>query len=354
MDNPNLGELGEQPAAVTPATDAGEQPQGSEPASTLDGFQDSQLYEALERLESGGAVPTSPEAPAAPVAAAAPVQAPSGETPAAPAADAAEAPPAAGDDGPQGNKQISRVSVRRLPPTDQTRIAEAIAMVSRKESPDFDTAYASLRGLPAVESQAAPASDQSAAEAAPSPKAQPAQTPAVAEIQATIATLREERKAARRDFDNDRIDELTDQIEDAQADLLRAEQAAAIQAVESRSYDDLYVAAALQVDEKYREASEDEDSAFNRNLDNMITAARARNDPALDDPNYIIAFADQVAADLGLNKGTPVPPPPAKPARTVGDFAPGHHTSGRLSGEAASRLISQLPIEKLQELAFTE
>lgn len=354
MDTTALGEPGEQPAAVTPVSDAGAQPQGSEPASTLDGFEDSQLFEALERLESGGAFPTTPEAPAAPVAAPAPVQAPPGETPAAPAADAAEAPPAAGEDGPQGTTPKGRVSVRILPPAEQVRIAEALDMVRHGKAPDFQTAYGTLAGAPATGTPPAPAAAAPDADAPPAPVAQaPAATPAVAEIQATIATLREERKAARRDFDNDRIDELTDQIEDAQANLLRAEQAAAVQAVESRSYNDRYADAVTAVEGRY-EAARDENSVFNKILDDRITAAHHRGDPALSDPNFVIAFADEVAADLGLDRGTPIPPPPAKPARTVGDFAPGHHSSGRLSGEAASRLISQIPIEKLQELAFTE
>lgn len=345
MDTIPNGEPSEQLAPDTTAEIASEQQHFGEPASRLEGFSSDQLMAALEAAESGEPpVAVTPAAPAASHAPAAPADG-EGQQP-------GDAPPAEGD-GPQTlTKPKGRLSVRALPPEQQTQLAQALDLVRTGEAADIVTALSKVTGR----TPAAPVADPTATPAEGNPASPAESTPAsnqVAEIQSQIARLREERREAKANFDGDAETTLTEQIEDLQLQLLRAEQAAAVAAVENRSYQETYQAAVEAVESRYP-ALRDAESTFSQLLDDRVAAMQARGDQDLADPRFIERVADDLAAKLGIQKGAAPPAPPARAARPVGSFAPGHQSDARLSPEAARELIRNVPIEVLQDLVFTE
>lgn len=354
MDTLPNGEPSEQPAAEQVTQPAGEQPQSSDTASQFDGLSQEQLFEVLE--SAAGETPRQPEAPATPAAEATPEEMePAVEPEATPEGEDTDATPDAETEGTQPTKPTkSRLSVRSLPPEQQSQLAQALEMVRDGKAADITSALAQVTGKPVTAAPAAPPSTEApTAEDAPEQEAPAAEAPGtVADIQARIKELREQRRQTIKDFDREAEAELTDQIEDLQLELVRAEQTAQVRQGEALTYNASYAEAVKVVQGKY-EAAKDDDSAFNRILDDKVAAAQARKDPELADPNFITRYADEVAEMLGLNKGTPPPPPPTRPAKPVGSFAPGHSTAGRLSQEAASKLIQEASIEDLQKAAFT-
>ena len=331
--NPDQAQAGEQPfAAEVQAPAGGEQPRfdAQNAIATLD---PAILMEMLEN-EVNPATPQPAVKPAPP---------------------AGEQPP--GDDGDPNdagtNKPRARLSVRALPEAQQTRLAAAIDLVRKGESPDIEAAFLSLSGAAA---QVVPSDPGAAADAAPvTPPAAAMPAPEVAEIQDRLTDLRAQRLQMALEYNKPEEIRLTEEIEAANMDLFRAEQSAATRQVIARDYQSGFVVAVEAVEAKYPECLDDS-TPFSRILDDKVAAAKARNDPALANPNYLIGFADEVAEMLGQQAApAAMPRPPARASRPVGSsLAPGQGLSRSMTLQDARNLVQSASIEDLQAALYTE
>jgi hypothetical protein len=230
--------------------------------------------------------------------------------------------------------------VRALPAEQQLETAQAIDMVRKGEASDILEALQAIRGTgqapPAdpFEDGTPPADQQTA------PPAQPPAPPTsqdVTAIEAEIKELRAKRVAAKSEYDVDQEAALTEQIEDTIIRLNDAKMAASLQnqqqAAANASYEQVYQSTVVELESRFPDVLND-DSAFTRILDDKVTAAQARQDPALSDPRYLLKFAEEVASMLGASPTQPaaqparsVPAPPAAPRRgTAADLAPASQT----------------------------
>jgi hypothetical protein len=239
-----------------------------------------------------------------------------------------------------------RISVRSLPADEQKQLAVAVEMV---RVGDATTVYEALQQLAGTPPEI-PASTSD--EIAPEPITPPLQTPAaVAELEAKIADLRAQRKAANADFDTVAASELTDQIEDAIADLGTAKAHAVVEKQALGAWQQQYLSAVDVMEEKYPDAT-DETTPFYQLLDDKVTAAEARKDPALNDPNYILKFAEQVATVLRQSSPRPMSPP-SKPRVPVGaSVAPGHSAVDRQTPDQIRELIKTASLEEIGAVIF--
>lgn len=358
MESFDTSAPGAQPAAPEVAPQEGvKPPEVQESPSTLDAFDSASLLAALEDSDSGEV-----REPAQPVPAAVIEEAP--VAPAAVAEPEAEVVTPTVDTGGTGTetKGPQRVSLRSLPSDQQVQIAKALDLVRNGEATDMTDALLRVTGRTAPAAVAPAEGTTETPPAAPAVEGRPA-TRGVEEIKLSLKQLREERRSAIADYDREKESELTDRIEDLQLDLLRAEQAATVQADSARSYQQSYATAVDEMEAEYEEALDD-NSAFSLVLEGMIVSARGRNDPRLKDPTFIKGFAAEAADLLGIAKksaaapsapNAPATPAPARPSRPVGSgLAPGTQTAARPTPEQMSRMIHEMPIEDLRNLVATE
>lgn len=348
METPETIVPGAEPADANAAAEREERRTDGTPSDLLENTDDATIMEAFELLASG----ELPDAiPAEQPAAKRTPEAPETEQPEPEAEEIETAPPAS----PEANRIPRRLSTNGIDEQEAAKLADAAGMLRRKEVATLEEAFARL-GLKAPTTEQQPES-----QAPPEVTAEPQTTPQVQTIKDQIASLRAERKQAKQDFDTDKEIELTERIEDLQVDLLRAEQSAKEAAQASQSFQVQYEAACDAIEAKYPELSDD-NSRMSRILDDRIVAAKARGDKALANPNFILAMADEVAADLGITAGKPQPtapkPAPTKPARPVGStLAPGHQSAARVSEQEAIQAIRTMSLEDLDaagEIAFGE
>jgi len=348
MDNISKNEPGEEPVVNESVTPAGEEPQGGDISSAIAGMSADQLREVLEAAEAGPSdrsqdPPKDTEAEAIPA----------GEKPQDPPA---EVDPQGTQDEPaqpsEPEHSPKRLSVLSLPVDQRNQLADALNLVRSGKAATIQDALRQVAGEPAESVQGDPSAT---GEAPTQPKNAEAVThPDVAEVQTRIRDLRDQRRQALADYDTENVALLTDQIEDAQAELLRAERAAEQRQAAQHSYQEKFNSVVDAVEAKYPQATDDT-SAFYRILDDRVAAAHARGDKALANPNYLMEFADQVAADLGISKQTAKPPtPPARPSRPAGSsLAPGHAHEPRPTTDQVRQMIRSVPIDVLKQAVFT-
>jgi hypothetical protein len=342
MDTDNAPAAGEQPAATPDPITAGAQPADAPVTadSSLESLSPEQLLAALEGAEYGELESTDPtdereeEEPEAPE-----------ETPVA----EEEAPPA---DEPVAttteNKPLRRLPLGGIEEAQRNEFAEAANLIREGKAKDLAEAVALLRGT-TPQDATAPAPTETKADTPPAE--QPSAS--VAAIQEQIRQLREQRDEADDNFEKATVRKLTNDIEDLQVALVRAEIAERETRSQAQSWDAAHNAACDQVEAKF-DAFAKADPRFYQLLEDRRTAMEARNDPALKDPAFIIAEAEKIAALLGFNKPAP-PAPKTKPVTPNGqDIAPSHQSAARISRPEASRMIQEIPIEELQQLVCTE
>lgn len=339
---------GAQPSNETVnATPAGAQPQDAPATPSFDNYSDTELLGALTGEPVDVAPTITPAADTQPPADPPATQEPANddETP------AGSEPPA-----PADNKPPSRLSVRSLQAEQQLELAQAIDMVRKGEASDPLEALQLIRGTTPQKapSEAAPATQPPATEAAPANP--PAQSKDTAAIQSEIDELRVQRAAAKKDFDADLEEELESKIEDALVRLTEAKMHTILhtqqEATHAAAYEDRYQAAVAELETAFPDVL-DEDSAMSRLLEDKVTAAIARKDPALQDPGYILKFAHEVADMIGAKPTTAqqpaaapaapkVPAPPPAPRRgTAADLAPATPAASRYTDEQAQQIINQ-------------
>lgn len=318
---------GEQPGQTnTPDNQASEQPQRVD----VNDFSAEELLEVLTG---------SPEA-----------KAPNTEAP--PVSTASEQPPAAGttpnEDATPPKKEAIRLRFSALPADQQQETAEAYRMVRDGEATDMLEAYQKLRGTSAVAPAATtptatepPAAENTGETDPPSP---------VKELQTKLADLREQRKAAKRDFDTDLEDDLSNQIEDLTRQMAKAEAKAEAVAELSKKneaqarehWGEAYQAAVDVLEDTYP-AVLDDSNPFTRLLDGKVAAAKASNDPRLAKPDYLLEFAKELTDELDqlAPKPSGVAPhsPPAAPRPTGSAVAPAKTTPARMTDQQAAAVF---------------
>lgn len=354
MDTETQTPSGEQPD-VNVETEAGEQPARNRDtdSSPLDNFSSEQLMAALEedKIEAPESV-QAPEPEAKEEETKEEEETNTEETPTSEAEEESET-----EEQPEATKTtnkhdpLRRVPLGGIPKEQRELIANATDLIRSGEAKDLAEAVAKLGGTLPAASADTPSEEP---EAAPTNREATTETPSsVQAIKDRIAELREQRDAADDEFDKPAVRRLTNEIEDAQADLIRAERAEERRLESQRSWDAMHDAACDKVEAKYPEAG-DPTSRFSRNLENARIAFEAKNDMSKADPSFIEALADQVAEDLGYKKQAPEAPK-AKPNKPKGDqLAPGHGSAQRVSRTDAQRMIQEMDPEKLKELVCTE
>lgn len=356
MDTETQTPSGEQPD-VNVETAAGEQPARNRDtdSSPLDNFSSEQLMAALEEDEIEA--PESVQAPEP--------EAKEEETNEEEETTAEETPTSQTEseeeteteEQPEATKTtnkhdpLRRVPLGGIPKEQRELIANATELIRSGQAKDLAEAVAKLGGTLPAASEETPSDEPET-----SPTSRETTTEAPSSVQAIkdrIAELREQRDAAKDVFEELEVRRLTNEIEDAHVDLIRAERAEERRLESQRSWDAMHDAACDKVEAKYPEAG-DPTSRFSRNLENARIAFEAKNDMAKADPSFIEALADQVAEDLGYKKQAPEAPK-AKPNKPKGDqLAPGHGSAQRVSRTDAQRMIQEMDPEKLKELVCTE
>jgi hypothetical protein len=320
---------GEQPAQPDTIPAAGEQPAAQDPAATLESLDQQQLGDLLfgEKKEPAEPAATAPEeAPA-----------PKPDTGAQPPV---ENPPAASEDS------LRRLALGGVPLSERQQLAEVTRMIRSGEAATQIEALQKMGVLNLAES-APPTGEQ------PDEDAPPAATPAVqapngvSTIETTIAELRAQRKQAKADFDADEEDRLTTAIEDQLGLLAEARIRSVSQQAEASTYQEKYISAVDQMEERFPWAVDPESREY-KALDDKITAARVRNDAALQDPNFILSFASEIAQLVAPQAPTPPPKPPATPSRVIGaGVAPGHSDAHVPTPEEARQLMHSASKQEL-------
>jgi hypothetical protein len=270
-------------------------------------------------------------------------------------------PPAATEPEAPATRAPDRIHLRALKPEDRTLVADAVQMVRDGKSTNIVAALVAL-GVQAPPAAApAPHDAETPAPQAQTPTPVEAPTPDanVTKLAEEITSLRNQRRKAKEEFDSDLEMSLTEQIEDKVAELGEARSQAKLAQADKGSK----IQQSIQdVIAKYPE-SDDTDSDFSNRLNELLDLAHYRQDPRLDQPDYLMVFADQVANELGKGSTpqraaaphTPsnTAPPPAPPrARPVGQVAPGHAGQSRLTPEQARQAIQTATPEQLAEALY--
>lgn len=331
---------GEQPAPETAPTETpGAQPANLDPTAAIDDLSQEQLGNLL----FSGAPQTAAEA--APESIPAATKPPETTTPPEP-------------DGEQpilesGKPDLRRVALGGVPLSERQQIAEVARMIRSGEA---STQVEALQKMGVLQTaQATPPTTTETtpegSEATP-PGAQPTETPApstdqVATLESRIAELRAQRDQAEEDYDVTEKRRLTAEIEDTVGLLAQARIEAREQQASASQFQDAYAQAVDAMEAKHAWATDPESPLYEA-LNDKVTAAMARQDPALNDPNYIINFADQIAARFGNATKTPPPPPPTQAPRIVGGgVAPGHSQAHTPTEAEAMALIANASMEQL-------
>lgn len=247
---------------------------------------------------------------------------------------------------PQENAPAKKDNLRlrftALSPEHQAETAEAYRMVRDGEAQDMLAAYQAIRGVQGHSQQAA--QDQ---EYAPSAESQQdAPSAELDDLNSQLADLRSQRKQARADYDIDAEEEITTQIEDLSRKIAKAEALAEINHIteaQTRSqWSQEYDSAVDELESKYPDVLDD-NSPFTRFLDAKIKAAKADSDPRLQDPRYVLEFADELASEIRAMAPKPSgirpSPPPSAPRPTGSTVAPAQNSAQRMSDQQAAAVF---------------
>lgn len=319
---------GEQPAHQTPIEANGEQPIAVDHSAQIRDASQEELADAL----FGNNTEQAPAQAPAPVA-----------TPPAPEpASGAQPDP---EHAKEPEESLRRIALGGVPMTERVQMAEVARMIRTGEASTQLEALQKMGVLQAAESTSA------TQETAPEPSKASVST-GITEIEATIADLREQRKAAKAEFDADEEDRLDTLISQNERALIRAELQLESQQVIQQSYQEKYISAVDAMEEKHAWTT-DETSPLYGLLSDRISAAQARQDPALADPNFITKFADEIASLVKPSALSKPPPPPAVQQRTVGAaIAPSYQDAHQPSEAEARQLMGNATKEQLSAALF--
>jgi hypothetical protein len=332
----------EQPAPTqTPVETPGAQPQSENHSEAIGTLDQSTLGSVLwgEKKEPSEQAAASPTPPANPEPGAQPTE----------GTQTAEA--------KDNESSLRRLALGGVPMSERQQMAEVTRMIREGEATSQVDALRKMGVLDAAPLPTEnPASPQSAE--SPEPPVTATETPdPVADIETTIADLREQRKVAKADYDTDEEERLTNLIEDHMVTLAEARAEARIAAAshqtQAKTYQQEYVGTVDAMEERFPWATDENDPRYQA-LDDKVTAARARNDATLQDPKFIMSFAETVDQMFGNPQPPARPPaPPPIPQRVVGGgVAPGHSEAYVPTEVEAKQLINTASKEQLAAALF--
>jgi hypothetical protein len=250
-----------------------------------------------------------------------------------------------------------RISLRTLPPAERKLVTEAVNLFRSGKAATMADALTQLglaAGSTPQEQPAAQESQQQAPDPAPAPQPDaPPPDPEVARIAAVLADLREQRRKAIAEYDRETEAQLTDQIEDAVAELSEAKATARIEKQNASRQDQLIQSAVEEVNLKFPEA-EDPDSFFSYRLSRALDKYEETYGPIRQNPGQLLVLAEKVQQDIGPAMGQPrqpvhQAPKPDVQARPLGIAAQGQNAPPRLTGEALQRAVDSATPEQLFE-----
>lgn len=252
---------------------------------------------------------------------------------------------------PEDKSSLRRVALGGVPMSERQQIAEVARMIREGEAA---TQVEALQKMGLI-GTAPTSGEQPSTEAPAASPETPAAPTSVSEIQATIDSLREQRKAAKLEFDTDEEERLDTVISQHERLLIRAELQEEGQQAARQAYQQSYLESVDAMEEQFPWAA-DPESPLYQLLDDKVTAAQARRDPALQDPSYILKFAAQVDSYGRPAPAQPVakpPAPPAVPARVVGGgVAPGHSEARVPTSEEINQLVHNASKDQLGAALF--
>lgn len=245
-----------------------------------------------------------------------------------------------------------RVRLDRVPENARQETADALALMTDGKAANLEDALHQLRGTSV---EPTPNPEPPASEA---PQEQPQ---IIQELNARITELRAERKAAASEFDDDKAEALSIEIDQINRHLAREEAKAELfaeqQQQKAREFEAEYDKAIDELEEKFPEVLE-ENSRFTELLEEKLAAARFRNDPGLADPRFILTKAREAAALL-TPPASPAPSvrkapaPPAATRPTGATVAPAHNHSPRPTEDQIRAAIDNASVDELLEAALS-
>jgi hypothetical protein len=252
-----------------------------------------------------------------------------------------------------------RISLRTLPPAERKLVSEAVNLFRNGQVATLADAFKQL----GITAESTPQDQTTTTEDQPTQQTDPPTThqadapqadPEVARIFSVLADLRQQRRQAITEYDRQTEATLTDQIEDAVAELSEARATARLQQQQTARQDQLAQSAIEEVHLQFPE-SEDPNSFFSFRLSRAIEDYEATTGRLVRDaPDRLVDLARSVQQSIGAAP-TAQPaqtfqaPKPETQARPLGSAAPGQNSPPRLTGAALLRSMEDASPEELFE-----
>lgn len=249
-----------------------------------------------------------------------------------------------------------RISLRSLPPAERKLITEAVNLFRSGKATSVEDALNQLapRGDRTPQEQQAGEDDQQDPPSAPA-RQPDAQTPdaEVERISSLLADLRKQRKQAVDDYDRETETRLTEEIEDALADLGEARINARQRKSAAERQDKLVTSAIEEVHLRFPE-SEDPDSFFSFRLSRALDAYQSKYGSIAENPTQLMVLAQQVEDSIRSTPGTRQQqvhqaPKPQDAPRPLGMAARGQNTPPPISREILNQKIQEASADELFE-----
>lgn len=246
------------------------------------------------------------------------------------------------------NNNRRRLSTTGLADADRDLTASAIAMVRDGKASSILEAIQSLTS----NTEHAGNEQQPSDGENPTNDQLPNAPQTLIDLEARFEQANEEMADAIREFDQDKQVALNKEIALLNRQILKAEQAEEQASKQAHGWEQNYQAAVERMEEKYAELLDDDTSPFADWLDDKVAAAKSRNDPAMRDPNFILQFADEIAAYVkpaSASTKTPAPLPP-RPLVTMGsNVAPSNKSKAQLTTRQSEQYIQQASADVLEK-----
>lgn len=249
---------------------------------------------------------------------------------------------------PKSTIRRQRLSISGLADTDRDITAAAIALVREGKASSIIEAVQSLAPQTNTATERAP----ELANGEHPPTNNPANAPqTLIALEARFEQANEEMAEAIREFDQEKQVALNKEIALLNRQILRAEQAEETASKQATSWEYEYQDAVNRMEEKYAELLDDDTNPFGDYLDDKVEAAKARKDPALHDPNFILRFADEIAARMQTAKPAKSPSPlPQRPTIVTGsNVAPSNRSKAQMTTGQIEQFINTASVDVLEK-----
>lgn len=259
-----------------------------------------------------------------------------------------------GEDDPQ--KAPDRIRLNGLPAEDRHKVTAAINAVKDGTYSNLSDAMSGLFG--GSQKGQSPADEEGEEVRGETQAETPAPPAALAAIDQEITDLKAKRTEARGEFDNEKADDLTDQINSKQYERTRTEGRLEEEAKSDKAYFSEFESSKNALLESHPDLKNPK-SALAQRLGELrdLTDYRAEQGSEeaialLDNPRFLESLTAKAAKDLGMVKDAPrnVPPAPTPQSAPRGDVSSAAGGSTPLPTETAVRAIQDMSEEDLMAL----